>query len=154
DGPLERWTLEAWADDVVALCDALGIERPVVLGKSFGAFVAATYAGRHPDHPGRLVLLSPAARHLPERCIPVFERLGGPEVGAAARAAFAGNPSDEDVRRYEAICLPLSTAASCASTSPRARRARWTCGRRSPACAARCSSSPAWTTRSRPSMTH
>jgi proline iminopeptidase len=111
DGPRERWTLEAWADDVVALCDALGIERPVVLGKSFGAFVAAVYAGRHPDHPGRLVLLSPAARHLPERCIPVFERLGGPEAGAAARAAFADHPSDEDLRRYEGVCLPLYGAA-------------------------------------------
>ena len=32
DGPRERWTLETWADDVVQLCEALGIERPVVVG--------------------------------------------------------------------------------------------------------------------------
>ena len=110
DGPRERWTLEAWADAVVRLCDALGIERPVVVGKSFGAFVATTYASRHPEHPAGLVLVSPAARHLPERCIAVFERLGGPEAGTAARAAFGDSPSEEEIRRYEELCLPLYAA--------------------------------------------
>jgi len=110
DGPRERWTLESWADDVVRLCEALGIERPVVVGKSFGAFVATVYASRHPDHAAGLALVSPAARHLPERCIAVFERLGGPEAGAAARAAFADSPTDAEIRRYEELCLPLYAA--------------------------------------------
>ena len=39
DNP-SNWNLDRWADDVVALCEALGIERPVVLGQSFGGFVA------------------------------------------------------------------------------------------------------------------
>ena len=110
DGPRERWTLETWADDVVRLCEALGVERPVVVGKSFGAFVATVYASRHPAHPAGLVLVSPAARHLPERCIAVFERLGGPEAGEAARAAFGDSPTDAEIRRYEALCLPLYAA--------------------------------------------
>ena len=110
DGPRERWTLETWADDVVRLCEALGIERPVVVGKSFGAFVATVYAARHPGHPAGLALVSPAARHLPERCITVFERLGGPEAGAAARAAFGESPTEEEIRRYEQLCLPLYAA--------------------------------------------
>jgi pimeloyl-ACP methyl ester carboxylesterase len=110
DGPRERWTLETWADDVVRLCDALGIERPVVVGKSFGAFVGALYAARHPDHPGRLVLVSAAARHLPERCIAAFERLGGPEAAAAARRVLAGEPTEEDMARYDRICLPFYSA--------------------------------------------
>ena len=38
-GP-DRWNLDQWADDLVALCDALGIEHPVVCGVSFGAIVA------------------------------------------------------------------------------------------------------------------
>ena len=49
-------------DDVVALCEALGIERPVVLGQSFGGFVAQRYAARHPGHPSAIVLSSTAAR--------------------------------------------------------------------------------------------
>src|SRR6478752_1628772 len=30
-----NWNLDTWADDVVRLCDALEIDRPVVLGNSF-----------------------------------------------------------------------------------------------------------------------
>src|SRR6478736_9281281 len=56
------WTFDVWADDVVRVCDALGIESPVVLGNSFGGFVAMHYAARHPDHPSRLVLASTQAR--------------------------------------------------------------------------------------------
>src|SRR5437667_7213677 len=56
------WTLDNWADDVKGLCDALEIERPIVLGWSFGGFVAQAYAGRYPDHPAKLILQSTAAR--------------------------------------------------------------------------------------------
>src|ERR687887_215718 len=56
DGPRERWTLDQWADDLRALCDTLGIERPVVFGTSFGGFVALNYATRHPDHPAKLIV--------------------------------------------------------------------------------------------------
>ncbi len=52
------WTLDQWGDDVRAFCDALGIEKPIVLGYSFGGFVAQSYATRHPDHPAKLVLYS------------------------------------------------------------------------------------------------
>lgn len=43
-----RWTLAEWADDVRAFCDALAIERPVVLGQSFGGMVAMA-TPRDPD---------------------------------------------------------------------------------------------------------
>src|ERR1700733_14324423 len=32
--PAEEWTLDTFADDVVRLCDALGIVKPIVLGQS------------------------------------------------------------------------------------------------------------------------
>ena len=57
-----NWTLPQWGDDVRAFCDALGIERPIVYGVSFGGFVAQSYATRHPDHPGKLVLCSTSAK--------------------------------------------------------------------------------------------
>ena len=47
----DEWNLDTWADDIVRLCDALGIVKPIVLGNSFGGFVAQRYLGRHPDHP-------------------------------------------------------------------------------------------------------
>ncbi len=62
DGPIDSWTLDQWGDDVKGLCDALGIERPVVLGTSFGGFVAQAYATRHPGHAAKLILMNTAAR--------------------------------------------------------------------------------------------
>ena len=47
-GSSADWTLDVWADDVVRLCDTLGIERPIVLGESFGGMVAQRYLARHP----------------------------------------------------------------------------------------------------------
>ncbi len=62
--PAER-RVERWADDVKDLCDAVGIERPVVLGIGFGSVVALKYAARHPEHPAALVLAAPIARVVP-----------------------------------------------------------------------------------------
>ncbi len=45
-------------DDAVA---ALGLERFALVGHSLGGFLAADYAGRHPERVARLVLIAPAA---------------------------------------------------------------------------------------------
>src|SRR5258706_11636906 len=76
DGPRERWNLDQWADDLRALCEALGIEKPIVFGASFGGFVALNYGLRHPDHPAKLVLASTAAQVHVERVLAAFERKG------------------------------------------------------------------------------
>jgi pimeloyl-ACP methyl ester carboxylesterase len=92
DGPRELWTLAQWGDDVRAFCEALGIEKPIVWGTSFGGMVAIAYATRHPDHPGKLALVSTEARadSYLERRVALFERLGGPEVGALAKRRLLG----------------------------------------------------------------
>lgn len=41
------WTVPQMADDVEALIATLGLERPVVLGWSFGSFVAQSHMARH-----------------------------------------------------------------------------------------------------------
>ena len=87
DGPREGWNLAQWGDDVRGFCDALGIVDPIVLGASFGGMVALSYVTRHPAHPSRLILISTAAAggEYLERRVELFERFGGPEVGALAR---------------------------------------------------------------------
>src|SRR5215207_11423334 len=77
------WDLDTWADDVVRLCDALGIERPVVLGLSFGGFVAIRYAARHPAHPSRVVLSSTLAHRDSELIEQRFLERGGPAAAAS-----------------------------------------------------------------------
>jgi pimeloyl-ACP methyl ester carboxylesterase len=56
-GDRSLWTMDQWGDDVRGLCDVLGVERPIVLGVSFGGFVAQAYATRHTDHPAKLAFL-------------------------------------------------------------------------------------------------
>lgn len=111
-GPREMWTLAQWGDDVHAFCETLGIGHPIVLGTSFGGMVALAYATQYPAHPGKLILLSTEAAggtHL-ERRVALFERLGGPEVGALARRRLI--EGDEDATTVEAwvrLAMPLYT---------------------------------------------
>jgi pimeloyl-ACP methyl ester carboxylesterase len=102
----ERWTLAQWGDDVRAFCDALGIERPIVMGQSFGGMVAIAYAVRYPEHPAKLILSSTAARHRLDRVLSAFERLGGAEAREAARR-YRQQPNSETMRDYARICFPL-----------------------------------------------
>lgn len=102
----DRWTLADWADDLHAFCEALDIERPVVLGQSFGGMVAMAYACRHPDHPGRLILSSTTARTRLDRVLDTFERLGGPEAREAAQAYWE-SPGPATLPDYARICFPL-----------------------------------------------
>lgn len=105
------WNLARWGDDVRAFCDALGIEKPVVLGVSFGGMVAMSYATRHPDHPAGLVLASTTARTRLDRVVAAFERLGGPEAGAAARRYWE-RPGRETLPDYARLCFPLYTRSA------------------------------------------
>ena len=105
-GDPAKWNLPQWGDDVRAFCEALEIERPIVLGVSFGGMVAMSYATRHPDHPAKLVLSSTAAVSRQDRSLEMFEKLGGPEVREVARRFFE-NPGPEAMVEYQKKCLPL-----------------------------------------------
>jgi proline iminopeptidase len=108
-----RWSLAQWAEDLYEFCGVLGIEQPVVLGNSFGGYVAMTYAVRYPDRLSKLILLSTAARGTGdvERCgrvFSAFERLGGTEARDVVRRAFAQR-SPEAFAEYLRVCGPLYT---------------------------------------------
>lgn len=105
-GPTDGWNLVTWADDVRAFCDVLGIDRPIVLGHSFGGIVAMFYATRYPDHPAKLILASSSVRPVGERSFSMFERLGGRAAKAAA-VDFWTNPGRDTAKKYNELCLPL-----------------------------------------------
>jgi len=100
------WNLDAWAEDVKGLCDVLEIERPIILGWSFGGFVAMRYAALYPDHLSKLILQSTATRMDIDRIVEGFRGVGGDEPAAAA-AAFWSAPSDETMAGYMEHCLGL-----------------------------------------------
>lgn len=110
----ESWTLAQWGDDVRAFCDRLGIERPIVMGQSFGGFVAQSYATRHPAHPGALILASAAARmDLDDRARRI-ERAGGAAARAAAERMWQLGDEASFVEYARAV-LPLYVTADGAS---------------------------------------
>jgi proline iminopeptidase len=105
-GEPDTWTLAQWGDDVKAFCDALGIEKPVVYGNSFGGMVAMSYASRHPDHPARLILSSTAGRLRLTVTYAMMEARGGPQARAIAER-FWTEPDEESMAEYMNVCMPL-----------------------------------------------
>jgi proline iminopeptidase len=106
-GSAGDWTFEACADDIRAFCDALGIERPVVLGHSMGAPIVLLYGARHPEHAAALVVQSGFARWDPPRIVEGFRRVAGDEVADIARRSYAGEEvADEEWARVFAAFGP------------------------------------------------
>lgn len=104
-GNADDWNLDRWADDVVELCDVLGISKPVVVGTSFGGFVAQRYLARYPRHAGGAVLAGTCPRLNLEVVGNAFARLGGDQAGATARRFLSGDTSAAE--DFDALCLPL-----------------------------------------------
>ena len=105
-GSPDTWTLAQWGDDIHAFCQALGIDKPVVFGQSFGGMVAMSYAARHPEAPSRLIFSSTAGNMDWDAIYDAFERLGGPEARTLAERFWIA-PTPEIVTEYMRVCRPL-----------------------------------------------
>ena len=61
----ERYSsLDAYANDVVAICDELGLEDVIFVGHSVSAMVGVLAAAARPDLFARLVLVAPSPRYM------------------------------------------------------------------------------------------
>jgi pimeloyl-ACP methyl ester carboxylesterase len=107
-GQAEDWTLAQWGADLAGLLDALEIERPYVLGASFGGFVAQSFAAQFPDRVSKLALVSTAARSDNALSAEMFAHLGGAEVGEVARAWLEQDEA-ADQEEFLSRCLPYYT---------------------------------------------
>jgi len=115
--PGPAYDCDALADDVLAVAEHAGLQRPVVVGHSLGGLVAATCAART-DAVAAAVLVDPAPI-LPGRGQAFFAR-SVPDVAADAdgswRAAFVARlfGSHDTVRRDETVAaapaVPLPVA--------------------------------------------
>lgn len=118
-GTRDLWTLDQWGDDIRAFCAALEIQRPIVMGNSFGGMVAVSYATRHPTHPGKLILSSTLARgsnHYLEASVAMFARLGGTELGDLARSVLT-EPKPEDWPMWVERAFPVYTQSTSQLTN-------------------------------------
>jgi len=105
DGAREHWHIDQWADDVAVFIDQLGLDRPIVLGTSFGGMVAQRLAAKYPDAASGLVLMSTAARANVELTLAAMEQKGGVEARDAARAFFSDAEQPGVVERYFEKCI-------------------------------------------------
>ena len=105
DGPRERWTIDQWADDVAGIIRAVGLQKPIVLGTSFGGFVAQRFASKYPDLLGGLVLMSTAAKPRVERTLEKLLEVGGMDASSAASDFFRDAAAPGVVDRYFETCL-------------------------------------------------
>ncbi|MGC4865240.1 alpha/beta fold hydrolase [Micromonospora sp. DT53] len=100
------WNLQSWANDLATVCRTLGIERPILLGQSFGTLVAMRYAVDRPGQVGGLILASPYATGDFSSSYPLFAKLGGDAAGRAARR-FWTKPGAATLAEYRRRCAPL-----------------------------------------------
>lgn len=85
-----RYQYKEMTEDVGAVADALGLERFVLVGHSFGCAVVAEYAARHPERVVGLVLGDPggSVKDLPPPVIEGFRAMFLPERYEAGREAW------------------------------------------------------------------
>jgi proline iminopeptidase len=102
----ESCTVEQMADDAAALCRALGIGRPVVLGHSYGGYVALALSLRHPDLPGGLVLADTAAHADFAEGLDLLEERHGAGVRRAAEPVLAGEVTEATMGAFMELVLP------------------------------------------------
>lgn len=98
-----------WADDGDALRASLDVPRFIVLGHSYGGFLALEYALRYPDRLAGLVLSNTApAMHHGEVVLANAERRGGPKMLERVRRLLTEPlPGDEAMAEAFAEVLPL-----------------------------------------------
>lgn len=82
DKPARGYAMADHAADVVGVLDALGLDRVVLGGHSFGALLTAFIAARYPDRVSRCIFidiaLTPSDPKVGEAIRPSLERLGRP----------------------------------------------------------------------------
>ena len=89
DGHPELWTMETWLGELGAVREALGLERVILLGQSWGGMLLLEYICRHPHEGVRGIVLSstlPSSRMWGEEQHRMI-RLLPPSMQEAIRAA-------------------------------------------------------------------
>jgi pimeloyl-ACP methyl ester carboxylesterase len=103
DAPVQRYTIDAFADDVAWMCTELALTRPVVVGHSLGGLVALALAASRPRQLGAAVLIDSVLLAAGDRTTVIdalVTALRTPESDRALRDYFATFFSpDDDPRR-------------------------------------------------------
>lgn len=116
DAPEHEYTMAGFADDIAWQCAQLGLEKPVVIGHSFGGALVLELCGRYPELASGMVMIDSivmppqALRDSPE-LQRLLEGIGGPNYREVSRANAweIGCDFDAPARRkliYDTYVLP------------------------------------------------
>src|SRR5512139_2773302 len=72
DSPPSGYSVENHCKDVAALMDDQGLERPVLMGHSLGAFISLVFAAEHPERVDRLILVDGGGKLSEDQMAKVF----------------------------------------------------------------------------------
>lgn len=113
-----QYTLARRVDDLTRLIDGLGLETVDLVMHDWGGMIGMTWASRHPERVGKIVLLNTAAFHLPpSKRFPPALRLARDSAlgGALVRGlnAFSGVAAEICCKR-----TPMSRELKAAYTAP------------------------------------
>lgn len=108
----ERCTIDQYAADLQALCDALDLHRPVAVGHSLGAATVLAAALANPGRFAGLVLIAPASTtgldFVPDDDFEVLAHPTREQQEALARAAFRHPPPDEEFQQLTEVIAHAS----------------------------------------------
>ena len=65
DVPVDAYATTDFTDDIGRMIDDLGLDRPVLVGHSFGGSVSLAFAAAHPEHVRALVMLDSGSARRP-----------------------------------------------------------------------------------------
>ena len=72
DAPEQEYTIPGFADDIAWQCAQLGLQKPVVIGHSFGGAVVLELCGRYPELASGMVMIDSIVRlpvcGIPQTC--------------------------------------------------------------------------------------
>ncbi|HKU61379.1 MAG TPA: alpha/beta hydrolase [Gemmatimonadales bacterium] len=108
DKPESGYSTRDFADDVLALMDALGLERATIVGHSMGSFVAQQVAVAAPQRVQRLVLVGSA---------PSFEMMSGVKEFADAVYALEDPVPEQFAREFQVSTIHQPIPAAFLDTA-------------------------------------
>ena len=108
DAPDGEYTVTSFADDIAFQCDAIDLEKPVVVGHSGGGIISLELCGRHPALASGLVMIDspvllPPAPEDSSMLDQLLQGIAGPDYLAVSRrnAWSIGCDYDDPARRQE-----------------------------------------------------
>jgi pimeloyl-ACP methyl ester carboxylesterase len=72
DAPPSGYSVENHCKDILALLDDLGLEHPILMGHSLGAFISLAFAAQYPDRLSQLILVDGGGKLSDEQMNKVF----------------------------------------------------------------------------------